>query len=427
MNNEKLREFRVGYACLNSDVSSKYRTCRQRNLTIETWHDLIETNLSVLKEMIEYNRKMKLSMYRISSDLIPFGSADLLDYDWASIFQEEFAGLRKLLKNRIRFSMHPGQYTVLNSLSADVVERAIKDLEYHVKVMKLLGATRKNKVVLHIGGIYGDKPSAIKRFVQVANNLDQSILEHLIIENDERSYTIKDVLEISAQTGIPVVFDNLHHEINLPDENRPMKEWIEAAGKTWQPEDGRQIIHYSQQAEGKRTGAHSATINSNLFLEFLKNLEQPLDIMLEVKDKNRSAEKLQMILNQDIKMAERLWARQKYSMLSKSQPNYQEVRQLLKDKENVDFKRIAELFEETEKLAHSPGDAVNAADHVWGYFKKQATDQEKNDFRKLLDIGIPDSKSELIVRKYLNKMLKKYPNGYLEESYYFNESLSDIL
>lgn len=427
MNKEKLREFRVGYACLNSDVSSKYRTCRQSNLTTEKWHDLIETNLSVLKEMIQYNRKMKLSMYRISSDLIPFGSADLLDYDWANIFQEEFAGLRKLLKNNIRFSMHPGQYTVLNSLSSDVVERAIKDLEYHVKVMKLLGATRKNKVVLHIGGIYGDKPSAIKRFVQVANDLDQSILDHLIIENDERSYNIKDVLEISAQTGIPVVFDNLHHEINLPEEMRPMKEWIEAAGKTWQPEDGRQIIHYSQQAEGKRTGAHSATINSNLFLEFLKNLEQPLDIMLEVKDKNRSAEKLQMILNQDIKMAERLWARQKYSMLSKSQPNYQEVRQLLKDKENVDFKRIAELFEETEKLAHSPGDAVNAADHVWGYFKKQATDQEKNDFRKLLDIGIPDSKSELIVRKYLNKMLKKYPNGYLEESYYFNESLSDIL
>lgn len=424
LKNEELRKFRVGYACLNSDVKTKYRTCRQRNLTIEKWHELIKINLSVLKEMIEYNRKMKLSMYRISSDLIPFGSADVLDYDWANIFQKEFAELRELLKNRIRFSMHPGQYTVLNSLSADVVERALKDLEYHVKVMRLLGATRKNKVVLHIGGIYGDKPSAIKRFVEVANGLDQSILDHLIIENDDRSYNIKDVLEISEQTGLPVVFDNLHHEINLPEESRPMKEWIEAAGRTWQAEDGRQIIHYSQQAEGKRTGAHSATIDSQVLLQFLDSLDEPLDIMLEVKDKNRSTEKLQMILNKDLKMAERLWARQKYSMLSRSQPNYQEVRQLLKDKTNVDFKRIAELFEQTEKLAHSPGDAVNAADHVWGYFKKQTTDKEKNDFRKLMDSGIPDSDSERIVRKYLTKMLKKYPNGYLEESYYFNESLS---
>ena len=132
MKNEELRKFRVGYACLNSDVKTKYRTCRQRNLTIEKWHELIKINLSVLKEMIEYNRKMKLSMYRISSDLIPFGSADVLDYDWANIFQKEFAELRELLKNRIRFSMHPGQYTVLNSLSADVVERALNGLEYLV-------------------------------------------------------------------------------------------------------------------------------------------------------------------------------------------------------------------------------------------------------------------------------------------------------
>lgn len=420
--NDKISGFRTGYACLNLDAPLKYRTCRQSNLTLEKWNELIAWNLNTLKAMILYNLETGISLYRISSDLIPFGSAEILDYDWASDFREEFNELRELLSTGIRFSMHPGQYTVLNSPNSQVVANSIRDLEYHVKVMGLLGASRVNKIVLHIGGIYGDKAKASQRFIQAANALDPAIRRHLIIENDERLYNIQDVLHISSETGLPAIFDNLHHEINPPAGDRPMADWIREAGETWQAADGRQIIHYSQQSSAKRPGAHSVSVDTRSFLEFLTTLNHPLDIMLEVKDKNRSAEKLRMVLDRDIRLAERLWARHKYSILAKSQPLYREIRMLLKDKAAADLTTLALLFEQSTALPYSAGDAVNAAEHVWGYFKKSANEKEKHRFIALLKEGLPDEASEVEARAYLKKLLKKYPNQYLEESYYFNET-----
>lgn len=414
-------DFRAGYACVNLDTPGKYRTCRQINLTPEVWEALIRANLETLREMAVYNRKHRLSLYRISSDLIPFGSAGVLDFDWATHFAAELAELKKLLA-RTRFSMHPGQYTVLNSPDPGVVSRSILDLEYHVKVLKLLGATRENKLVIHIGGIYGNKAVAMDRFVTTANALAPQIREHLILENDERMYHIADLLEIGQRTGLPVIFDNLHHLMNPPPIQRSTAEWIEAAEDTWQTPDGLQIIHYSEQAPGKRIGAHSETVSIDAFLDFIHGLSHPIDIMLEVKDKNRSAEKIRMVLNRDIRLAEVIWARSKYSVLAKSQPIYQEIRRLLKAKEASDFLKIARLLETAQGLPDSTGDAINAAEHVWGYFKDRVTEKERETFLEAIRRMQAGETTDHQIRQLLLRMLRKYPHPYLEQSYYFDEA-----
>lgn len=71
--------------------------------------------------------------------------------------------------------MHPGQYTLLNALDMDIVDRAIADLNYYVTIIELLGGTQANKIVIHIGGIYDDKEAAIERFVDQANQLSDRI------------------------------------------------------------------------------------------------------------------------------------------------------------------------------------------------------------------------------------------------------------
>ncbi len=413
--------FRAGYACVNLDTPGKYRTCRQSNLTREVWESLIRANLGTLREMALYNQKHRLSLYRISSDLIPFGSAEVLDFDWAAQFAPEFAELKKLLR-RTRFSMHPGQYTVLSSPDEGVIRRSILDLEYHVKVLQLLGATRENKLVIHIGGVYGDKPAAMERFVNTANALAPPIREHLILENDERMYHIADLLAIGQKTGLPVIFDNLHHQINPPPEGRSPAEWIDAVGATWQAADGRQIIHYSEQAPGKRAGAHSEAVTIDAFLDFINGLSRPIDIRLEVKDKNRSAEKVRMVLYKDIRLAEIIWARSKYSVLAKSQPIYQEIRRLLKAKEASDFLQIARLLESAQALPPSNGDAINAAEHVWGYFKDRVTTKERETFLEAIRRMQAGEITDPEVRKLLRRMLRKYPHPYLEQSYYFDQA-----
>lgn len=414
--------FRAGYACVNLDTPGVFRTCRQSNLTPEKWQELIDSNLKTLREMIRYNHKHQLTLYRISSDLIPFGSADILTFDWAEHFKNQFDELKKLLTG-IRFSMHPGQYTVLNSPDDGVVERSIRDLDYHVKVLQLLGATPENKLVLHIGGIYGDKSAAIDRFIRTAGKLSPQILDHLIIENDERLFHIEDLLAISSETGIPVIFDNLHHQINPPPDPQAMAHWIGRAGETWRERDGRPIIHYSEQAPGKRTGAHSDSVSIDSFLQFIATLPEPIDIMLEVKDKNRSAEKIRMVLEGDIRLAEKIWARSKYSVLAKSQPIYQTIRRLLKEKGGSDFLQIARLLEEAASLPSSTGDAVNAAEHVWGYFKDKVTEKERSDFLAKIAQMHEGTLTDYQIRQFLRKMLKKYPHDYLNESYYFNDPL----
>lgn len=414
------RLFQAGYACLNLDTDSTFRTCRLSNLTLERWQELILVNLSALKEIIEYNRKYHLPMYRISSDLIPFGSTDVIDFDWASHFKTEFHEISELIGDRMRVSMHPGQYTVLNSPDRNIVDKAIKDLEYHIKVLKLLGATSNNKLVLHIGGVYGDKEAAISRFISEVQQLPSEILDHLVIENDERLFNIEEVIGIGHSAGVPVVFDNLHHEINQPPGNKESADyWITQAAATWKEKDGRQIIHYSEQAPDKRPGAHSDTVGTEEFFRFLRKIQTPLDIMLEVKDKNRSAEKIQMVLTHDVKLAEKIWAKSKYAVLARSQALYLNIRQILRDKEDADLMRFAMILDESAALPLVPGEAANAAEHVWGYFKEKVTVKEREHFKKLLEDLHSGEAGESQIKAYLLRMLHKYPNDYLSESYYF--------
>ncbi|MEI7946405.1 MAG: UV DNA damage repair endonuclease UvsE [bacterium] len=285
---------RIGYACLLVGVEgTTIRTCRLDAATQERMADLVSQNLGTLKRILDYNRANNIHMFRISSDIIPFGSSKAVSFPWQTLYAEELQALgKKANQYDIRLSMHPGQYTVLNSPHAHVVENAIRDLAYHCDFLDAMGMNATNKIILHIGGIYGDKPAAIERFKSHYINLDDRIKQHLVIENDDTCYTIEDVLAIGKALKIPVVFDNLHHEINPSSASQSAQEWIAACAKTWSKKDGVQKIHYSQQAESKREGSHSETIDLPTFLRFYKTLPTTdLDIMLEVKDKNMSAVK----------------------------------------------------------------------------------------------------------------------------------------
>jgi len=283
---------RIGYACLLVGVEgTTIRTCRLNSTTHERMASLVSQNLHTLNRILDYNHANRIRMFRISSDIIPFGSNKAVNFPWQTLYAEELQALGKKAKQGdIRLSMHPGQYTVLNSPHAHVVENTIRDLEYHCDFLDALGMNATNKIILHIGGIYGDKPAAIERFKKHYIMLDDRIKQHLVIENDDTCYTIEEVLTIGSELKIPVVFDNLHHAINPSSASQTIKEWIADCAKTWHKKDGAQKIHYSQQAQDKREGSHSETINLPTFLRFYKALPATdLDIMLEVKDKNVSA------------------------------------------------------------------------------------------------------------------------------------------
>ena len=115
------------------------------------------------------------------------------------------------------------------------------------------------------------------------------------------------------------------------------------------------------------------------------------------------------------KECEELWAKYKYYVLSKSHKAYLDIREYLKEKE-VDIAYLQGKIQSVKDIEESKKDFHNAILHVWGYFKKDASETEKQGLFALLEEYREGENSQDAVIQYLNALLKKYPNPYLEES-----------
>jgi UV DNA damage endonuclease len=281
-----------------SEPGLKMKSCILKNASKENIINLIKHNLEMLDKMLDYNFNHGIFLFRISSGFIPFASHPVNEIDWCKMFKSEFLALgKKAKKYGIRLSMHPGQYTTLTSPDKAVVEKSIWDLQYQTAVLDCMRLDSTNKIILHIGGKYGDKQESMDRFIKEYKKLPKNIRNRLVIENDDTNYTAKDVLYISKKTDIPVLFDYFHHLLNHEGELNT-EEIIKECGKTWKKDrDGIQKIHYSQQATAKSHGSHSITISIPEFTEFYKALPPNIDVMLEVKDKDISALKCIQAIN----------------------------------------------------------------------------------------------------------------------------------
>lgn len=224
----------IGYACLTIGVPyTNYKSCMLKNANEENLLQLISYNLNSLENVIDYNIKNNIKLFRISSDIIPFGSNPINNIKWWQVFSYKLSNIGKKIKNSgMRVSMHPGQYTVLNSPKEEVAKKAIEDLNYHAKFLESLSMGIDGKIVLHIGGVYNDKNESIKRFIKNYNSLDNLVKQRLVIENDDKSYNINDVLEIAESINVPVVFDNLHNQVNPSNKNGSDYCWINKCKKT---------------------------------------------------------------------------------------------------------------------------------------------------------------------------------------------------
>ena len=156
---EEFGDLRIGYACQVIGVAdTMMRRCMMKNATAERLTDLIYMNLRALENILDYNIQNEIRLFRISSDLIPFGSSPVNKLPWRDMFEAWLITLgKKILSNGIRVSMHPGQYTVLNSIREDTVQRAMEDLEYHANVLRRVVVRSEHKIILHVGGLYEDK------------------------------------------------------------------------------------------------------------------------------------------------------------------------------------------------------------------------------------------------------------------------------
>ncbi len=119
---------------------------------------------------------------------------------------------------------------------------SLKELDYQAMLAVLIGADVIN---IHGGGVYGDKSSTLLRLVEQVSALPapEPIRSRLTLENDDHSYTIKDLFPLCEKLSIPLVYDVHHHRCN-PD-GLTINEATEACIQIWRQLEREPYFHIS--------------------------------------------------------------------------------------------------------------------------------------------------------------------------------------
>ena len=280
----------IGYACINMSLGKSVTTNRtmiKRTFLekgLDYVSDCVIQNVADLERIIDWNEQNGIKMYRMSSDMMPWATEyqfeQLKDWNEIAIILQRCG--EKATKYGQRLSFHPGPFNVLVSPKEGVVANTINDLEVHGRLMDALGLSKTpyNKINIHCNGVYGDKQSAMDRFIANFKLLSDSVKSRLTIENDDKAsmYSVKDLMYIHNAIKIPIVFDYHHHTFNTG--NLSEQDALELAMSTW-PKGITPAVHYSESKMGSKPQAHS---------DFVERIPETygniVDIMVEAKAKD---------------------------------------------------------------------------------------------------------------------------------------------
>ena len=304
----------IGYACINMQLSypQKYggkekgvepittnrsmikRTFETKGLDYAS--ELTLANCIDLNKIIDWNILNGYNFFRMTSNLVPWKS----EYDWDDLKDIDeiktwlHSAGTKVKTHGIRITSHPGPFNVLTSPHEHVVDNCVVDLTIHGDVFDMMGLSRTpyNKINIHVGGAYGDKPKSMERFCKNFEKLPKCVSDRLTLENDDKQsmYSVKELYNgIHNIIGVPIVFDYHHHR--FCDGGLGEQEALELAISTW-PEGIKPVVHYSESRSKERLDEKiKPQAHSDYVLEKINTYGHDVDIMIEAKHKELAVDK----------------------------------------------------------------------------------------------------------------------------------------
>lgn len=275
----------------------------------------LSVSLAYVRDILLYLDEIDVRMYRMQSDLAPYVThPDLPQFhNQLAECEAELTHVGELAREKdIRLSFHAHPYTVLNAVDEDVVQRSMQAVDVLARILDGMGLDGRAVVVIHVGGVYGDREASIERFMARYEMASEPARRRLVLENDEERYGVADMMRIHERTGIRLVLDRLHFLLNDP-EQMSVREALDICLNTW-PQEIVPKIHYSSprtelkivpekaadgdaEVERLRTAPwrnHSDYINPFEFIDFLRAAQgcRGFDIMIEAKAKDRAVLRL---------------------------------------------------------------------------------------------------------------------------------------
>ncbi len=298
-------KFRLGYVAMTLNLEdcspsgmltyTAYEKLSSEESKLFRLRKVADKNLLNTLRILRYNKAMDISVYRLTSKLIPLATHPNLQFwDYTQDFSDKLSEIGEFVKqNDFRISAHPDHFTLINSPLPKVTEDSLRDLDYHVKLFEAMGLDSRYKLVLHIGGVYGNKADSMQRFCDQYKKLPDRIRSRLIIENDDRSYNTYEVLELCSKLGVPMVLDVHHHNCLCGEAG--LEELLPAIFNTWNQEYFPPKIHFSSPRSSRDFRSHADMIDYDKFISFLKiaaKVNRDFDVMLEAKSKDIALLKL---------------------------------------------------------------------------------------------------------------------------------------
>ncbi|TMW72130.1 UV DNA damage repair endonuclease UvsE [Alteribacter natronophilus] len=255
----------------------------------EKLHEVTAKNIAHTKRAIHYCIAHEINLFRLSSSMVPLATHPDAAWDFVTPFRREWEELGELIRSAgIRTSFHPNQFTLFTSPKDDVTERSIEDIRYHDKMAQAMDLPAC-RFVLHVGGAYGDKQSALKRFSENIRKLPDGLRDRLMIENDDKSYHGDDVLTLCRSEKLPFIFDYHHHVVYSGESS--VANLLPGLFDTWNETGLPPKVHLSSPKDGRRSRAHADGLDLEFvrpFLETMREFGRDFDVMIEAKQKDKA-------------------------------------------------------------------------------------------------------------------------------------------
>lgn len=296
---------RLGYVAISKKLGKKvtssstvtfsnYNKITLPDKKLEKLKTVAASNLKDLETIIRYNIENDIHFYRITSALIPLVTHPEVGY-WGhrEFLKKDFEYVGKLIQNsKMRVDTHPDEFNVINSINPKVVENTkinlLRQAEWFEDFKYDLG-----KMVIHVGGATNGKKAGLERFITNFSTFPAEVKSKIIIENDDKTYTAQETLNLCNELNLPMVLDVHHHNCNNNGEN--IYELIPKIFLTWKNEKLPPKLHFSSPRNGQKDRKHSDFIDPKDFVAFLENIKSfntDIDIMLECKEKDLALFKL---------------------------------------------------------------------------------------------------------------------------------------
>ena len=254
--------------------------------------------------MVQWNQDNGIRVFRLSSEIFPHFSNPEVSFYGFNFAKQQLRRVGQLAnKYGQRLTFHPGQFNVIGTPHKHILDKTVTELNRHAEILDMMEQGPNGVMVIHGGGLYGDKEKAKERWVTNFGRLSESAAKRLVLEHCERCFNVRDCLDISYKIeevygiSLPVVVDTHHYtcySLLHPDEKQEeIADMIPEVLETWRRRGIKPKFHISEQGKG-RIGHHSDLIEviPDYLLEIYDKYGVKIDIMIEAKLKEQAIFKL---------------------------------------------------------------------------------------------------------------------------------------